>query len=480
VDSRHPEFDTITGQKPSEDCAVIGITGTVPVFSSLVLGLKSLQHRGQESAGISLYNGEKIKLIKGPGLVSDVFGPETELPEAFADSSVGIGHTRYSTKGSKSSQNAGPFALSGAAGYFSVSHNGEITNAEDLRRDLKRRGVAFVTNSDTEVLLAEIARDISQRGVEDGLRYAMSRLKGAYSLALLINERLFAVRDPHGFRPLVIGKTKESFMVASESCTFDVLGGELIRDVLPGEIIELTPRSYRSLFRITGSISHCMFEYVYFARPDSIIDSAEVFRTRIELGRILAREHPVDADVVIPVPDSGRAQSLGFSEESGIKYSEGLIKNRYSGRTFIMPTQEGRVNAIRLKLNPIKSAIEGKRVVLVDDSIVRGNTIRRIVSILRKQGAKEVHVRIGSPMIVAPCYYGVDMKTRKDFIARDRTPKEICKEVGADSLEYLSIDGLIRGIGMPSERLCKACLTGVYPEPIPEMEKVVQRELETY
>ncbi len=475
------ESDPITGQKPSEDCAVVGVVGTEDALPKIILGLRSLQHRGQESAGIAVFNENVIKVKKGMGLVSEVFNEKDPHLRDSLPGNAGIGHTRYSTKGSKSLDNAGPFVLSSTTGYLAVSHNGEITNAERLREVIKKKGAMFITNSDTETMLMEFSRDIAEMGVYPGIRLAMSRLKGAYSIALMVNDTLYAIRDPFGFRPLTIGRVNGSYVVSSESCVYDVLGGEMIRDVKPGEVIELTPNGYNTVMQIPSkTVSHCMFEYVYFARPDSVIDGIEVFETRINLGRSLAREHPVTADVVIPVPDSGRAQAVGFANESGIPYNEGLIKNRFSERTFIMPNQTERINAIKLKLNPIKSAIKGKRVVLVDDSIVRGNTLRHIISILRKQGATEVHVRVGSPQIVAACYFGVDMKTKDEFIARDKSVDEIRKEIGADSLGYISISGLVESIGMPENRLCLGCLTGEYPTYIPGEEKVKQTELENY
>lgn len=480
--SHHLESDPITGQKPSEYCAVIGVVGTVEALPKLILGLRSLQHRGQESAGIAVFNDDQIKVKKEMGLVSEVFNERSDptLKETLAGT-VGVGHTRYSTKGSKNLENAGPFVVSGTSGYVAASHNGEITNAEEIRASMKKKGAMFVTNSDSEAMLMEISRDIAQMGVYPGIRLAMSRLKGAYAIALLVNNVLYAVRDPYGFRPLTIGRSNGSYIISSESCVYDILGGEMIRDVKPGEVIELTPDGYNTVLQVPSkTISHCMFEYVYFARPDSVIDGIEVFESRINLGRTLAKEHPVEADVVIPVPDSGRAQAVGFANESGLPYNEGLIKNRFSERTFIMPTQEERVNAIKLKLNPIKSAIRNRRVVLVDDSIVRGNTLRYIIAMLRKQGALEVHVRVGSPQIVAPCYFGVDMKTKDDFIARDRSVEEIRKEIGADSLGYVSIAGLVESIGMPENHLCTGCLTGKYPTVIPGESTFKQTELENY
>ncbi len=481
MDSRALESDPTDGQKPSEYCAVVGFRGADSAFANVLVSLKTLQHRGQESAGIAVYDGSEINVTKGMGLVSEVFSDSHITNGGTLPGSVAIGHTRYSTAGTKTFENAGPFVVSNSIGFMALSHNGEIVNADTLREELKRRGMTFSTSTDSEVLLSVMSKEVIESGVHRGLRLTMEKLRGAYSAAVMINGRLFAMRDPNGFRPLVIGKVDDSYIASSESCVFDVLGGELIRDVSPGEVVELTDEGPVTLFSVPArKTSHCMFEYVYFARPDSVIDNIEVFNVRINLGRRLAREYAVDADVVIPVPDSGRAQALGYSNESGIPYSEGLIKNRFSERTFIMPTQKSRTQALRLKLNPIKSAIEGKRIVLVDDSIVRGNTMKHIIGILRRSGAKEVHVRIGSPEIIAPCYFGVDMKTRNEFIASGKSMEEIRGEIGADSLGYTSIEGLVDSIGMKENQLCLGCLTGKYPVSVTGEKLATQTELESY
>jgi amidophosphoribosyltransferase len=461
VDFLPRESDTTTGQKPSEECAVVGYTGS-DAFTNLNFSLRALQHRGQESSGIATFDG-KIHIKKGMGLVSEVFRGEV-LPGR-----IGIGHNRYSTAGSKGIENAGPFVISSSLGYIGISHNGEITNAHDLREKLKEKGYIFYSSSDTEVLLTEIVSEIGKYGIIDGIKKAMLKIKGAYALAILINDVLYALRDPFGFRPLILGRTKGGYIIASESAAIDTVSGEIIRDIAPGELMEIRESGYRSIFTVEHNVSHCMFEYVYFARPDSIIDKREVFDVRYNIGIKLAKENPVEADVVVPVPDSGRSQALGYSVYSNIPYSEGLIKNRYSDRTFILPDQKSRYDAIKIKLNTIKSVIKGKRVVLVDDSIVRGNTMKHIISILRKDGATEVHVRVGSPPIIAPCYFGVDMKTSSDFIADNHTIDEIRREINADSLGYLTIEGLSKSIGM--NELCLGCLTGIYPDEIPEGAK---------
>ncbi|MCL5888628.1 MAG: amidophosphoribosyltransferase [Candidatus Thermoplasmatota archaeon] len=478
MDFQLQDYDPINGLKPSENCAVVGICGKDPVFFKIYTSLRTLQHRGQEASGVAIYDNGKINAIKVDGLVHEGFKPYIEkglTPKGI----VGIGHNRYSTAGMKNITGAGPFLISTAMGDMAISHNGEITNYEILRDELKELGVPFVTKTDTEVMLNLLARTIRQRGIKNGIKSSMEILQGAYSVALMIGERMYAIRDPKGFRPLILGKSGNDIIVASESAAIDVVGGKVIRDVQPGEVIEIFNGEITTLFTLRSQrISHCMFEYVYFARPDSIIDGTEVYNSRYQLGTNLAREAPAEADVVIPVPDSGRTQALSYASELKMEYSEGLFKNRYSERTFIMPGNMERDGAVKLKLNPIKSVVNGKRIVLVDDSIVRGTTMKRIVSLLRSFGAREIHVRIASPKIVAPCYFGVDMKTRDQFIALNKTDQQICDEVGADSLAYLSIEGLIKSIGMDKKSLCIGCLTGEYPVKILGEKEDVQTTLE--
>ena len=416
------------------------------------------------------------------GLVSEVFNERTHDASSSLQGTIGIGHTRYSTAGTKTLENSGPFVVSGSSGHIGVSHNGEITNSDVLKEEMMKIGLTFLTSSDTEVMLMEFARDITSYGLVNGIRIAMERLKGAYSVAMMVNDRLIAIRDPLGIRPLVVGTFDGNYIVASETCALDILGARKLRDVKPGEAVEITDRGVETIVsRPATRMAHCMFEYVYFARPDSVIDDVDVFQTRIRLGRKLAQEYPVEADVVIPVPDSGRAQALGYSQESGIPYNEGLIKNRFSERTFIMPTQESRKKAITLKLNAIRSVVSGKRIVLVDDSIIRGNTMNHIVNILRNAGASEVHIRVGSPPIIAPCYYGVDMKTKDQFVATGRSVEDIRVQIGADSLGYISIDGLVESITMPENTLCLGCLTASYPTHIPDSARPPrQTELENF
>ncbi|MHB1900926.1 MAG: amidophosphoribosyltransferase [Cuniculiplasma sp.] len=478
MDSQLQDYDPINGLKPSENCAVIGIYGNEPVFLKIYTALRTLQHRGQEASGVAIFDGNKINALKVDGLVYEGFRPFVEK-DSVPKGSIGIGHNRYSTAGMKNITGAGPFLIYTAMGDMAISHNGEITNYESIRDDLKEKGVPFITKTDTEVMLNLIARYIRQRGIKAGIRQAMETLQGSYSAVLMVQDRMYAIRDPMGFRPLVMGKVGNDIIISSESSAIDVLGGEVIRDVQPGEVLEVYNGDVNTLFTVRAHrISHCMFEYVYFARPDSVIDGIEVYNSRYNLGVNLARESPVEADVVIPVPDSGRTQALSYARELKMEYSEGLFKNRYSERTFIMPGDKERDTAVKLKLNPIKSVVQGKRIVLVDDSIVRGTTMRRIVTLLRNFGAKEIHVRIASPKIIAPCYFGVDMKTRDQFVALNRSDEEVSKEVGADSLAYLSIDGLIRSIGLQKKSLCLGCLTGEYPSKEIGEKEDVQTTLE--
>ena len=478
VDILHPEGDLTLGpRKRNEYCGVAGLYGNVSVSRTLYFSLRALQHRGQESAGIAVYD-NRIKLVRGMGLVHQVFN-ESNLEYLLGR--IGIGHVRYSTMGGSVEENAQPIYLHTQAHEIAVAHNGEIVNIDDLYRFLGSIGSAFSTHSDSEVIARVIAYEVSRRGVVEGLKEAMRRLRGSYSLAVLIDNRLFAIRDPFGIRPLVLGMTDSAYGFASESVAFDALGGRIIRDVEPGEIVEISSEGFitHHTFKKKRK-AHCMFEYVYFARADSIIDGRFVYDVRRKIGRNLAKESPVEADFVVPVPDSGRAHAIGYSEESGIPYAEGLMKNRYVERTFILPTQESRVKEITMKLNPVRSVIDGNRIVLIDDSIVRGNTMRKIVRMLREAGAKEVHVRIGSPPIVAPCYLGIDMKTREQFIANGKTVQEIAKDIGADSLAYVSIEGLVDAIGIPKNDLCLGCITGEYPVKI-EGEKIrYQCDLEDF
>jgi amidophosphoribosyltransferase len=463
---------------PQEECGVFAIASVANVSIDIFYALRVLQHRGQESAGIAVYN-NGIKAIKGMGLAHQAL--KTDDVNNLKGQ-LGIGHVRYSTVGSSNLENAQPIVVSTNYGDIALAHNGEIVNAEKIMDELKKKGWAFITSSDSEIAVRLLANDIANTGDPvRSLKNLMSMLQGSYSMTIMIDNRVFAIRDPLGFRPLCVGRTKSGFAAASESVVFDTLGGEFIRDVEPGEIVEMLPGEIRSIKTgLSKGKAHCMFEWVYIARADSCIDGKLVYEVRTRIGQRLAKEQPVDADVVVPIPDSGRSHAIGYSEESGIRYSEGLMKNRYVERTFIMPEQSDRVTNVMLKLNPLKSVIKDKRVVLVDDSIVRGNTIRQIVQIVRNAGAKEVHVRVGSPPIRAPCFFGIDMKTREQFAATGRTIEEIGKMITADSLGYISVEGLVDAIGHPANDLCLGCLTEEYPMSVPGEKVRYQKKLDSF
>jgi len=465
--------------RPREKCGIIGCSGDSPIATDLYYGLRILQHRGQESAGIAVYDGE-VRAKRGMGLVHEVFTKEDlgGLPGL-----AGIGHVRYSTTGSSVLENAQPIVVRTAYGDIALAHNGDISNAAELREELSKKGWAFMTTSDSEVIVRLLANELVNNGgdARRALKEFTNRLVGAYSLALLIKDTVYAVRDPLAIRPLCVGQGNGRMMIASESVVFDALGFKFIRDLKPGEIVELAPTSFEG-YRLPhpAHTAHCMFEWVYFARPDSVLDGRLVYDARVKIGEQLAREHPVEADIVVPVPESGRAQAQGYSQVSGFPVVEGLIKNRYIERTFIMPEQADREVGVLLKLNPIRSAVKNKRVVLIDDSIVRGTTIRKIVQMLRVAGAREVHVRIGCPPIRSPCYLGIDMKTRDQFIANEKTVPEIGAFITADSLGYLSLKGLITALKHPRSDMCLGCLTGEYPIAIPGERVRKERPLEVF
>jgi amidophosphoribosyltransferase len=464
--------------RPREKCGIIGCASEVPVATELYYGLRILQHRGQESAGIAVFDGE-IKSKRGMGLVHEVFTKDDLM--SFRGRS-GIGHVRYSTTGSSVLDNAQPIVVKTSYGDVALAHNGDIVNAAEIREDLSRKGWAFMTTSDSEVIIRLLANGlVSTADPRRALKEFTNRLQGAYSLALLINDMVYAVRDPLGIRPLCIGERDGTMMIASESVAFDALGYRFIRDLKAGEIVELRPGGFDS-FRLPHPThtAHCMFEWVYFARPDSVIDGRLVYDARVKIGQELAREHPVEADIVVPVPESGRAQAQGYASVAGLPIVEGLIKNRYIERTFIMPEQSEREVGVMLKLNPIRSAVKNKRVVLIDDSIIRGTTLRKIVQIVRQAGAKEVHVRIGCPPVRSPCFLGIDMKTREQFIANEKTVPEIAEFITADSLGYLSMRGLITALKHPREDVCLGCLTGEYPVAIPGEKMRKEKPLELF
>ena len=464
--------------RPREKCGIIGCASEQPVATDLYNGLRILQHRGQESAGIAVFDGE-VKSKRGMGLVHEVFAKDDLM--SFGGR-AGIGHVRYSTTGSSVLDNAQPIVVRTSYGDVALAHNGDIVNAAEIREDLSRKGWAFMTTSDSEVIIRLLANELVNSGdPRRALKEFTNRLQGAYSLALLINGTVYAVRDPLGIRPLCVGERDGARMIASESVAFDILGYRFIRDLKAGEIVELRPDGFDT-FRLPHPThtAHCMFEWVYFARPDSVLDGRLVYDARVRIGQELAREHPVDADIVVPVPESGRAQAQGYAAVAELPVVEGLIKNRYIERTFIMPEQSERETGVMLKLNPIRSAVKNKRIVLIDDSIVRGTTIRKIVQILRLAGAKQIHVRIGCPPIRSPCFLGIDMKTREQFIANEKTVPEIAEFITADSLGYLSMRGLINALKHPRDDICIGCLTGEYPLAIPGEKMRKEKPLEMF
>ncbi|MCX6695377.1 MAG: amidophosphoribosyltransferase [Candidatus Altiarchaeota archaeon] len=439
-----------------EKCAVIGVKSNTDVFESLYYGLYSLQHRGQESAGIAVQT-DQIRVHKDMGLVSDVFR------NAYLSGNIGIGHVRYSTTGSSSIENAHPLLINYTKGSFAIAHNGNIVNQDELRSQLEEKGNIFLTTSDTEIIAVLIAQEhMRTNDFVEAIKSVMKQLVGSYSLTILYDKKLIAVRDPSAIRPLCFGQKDGTYVVASESCALDVLGIPFVRDLRPSEILVIGD-NVESHSGPKGKVCHCMFEYVYFSRPDSVVDGKCVYMVRKELGKILAKEAPVKADMVMAVPDSGISHAIGYSEGAGIRYGEGLIKNRYIGRTFILPDQKQRDLGVRVKLNPIACKIKDKELIMVDDSLVRGTTLKRIVKILREAGTKKVHVRICCPPIRFPCLYGIDMQTSKEFIAAEKTVDEIRSTLGADTLAYLSIEGMVKAIGHDKEDLCMACLTGDYP-----------------
>ncbi len=467
-----------SGDKYIDHCGVVGLVSKSQASARIYYCLRAIQHRGQEAAGIAIFDG-RISCRRGMGLVQEVFNKENM---GSLQGNGGIGHLRYSTTGSSSIQNAQPVVVSSVIGDVALAHNGDIVNSQLLRDDLKEKGMAFITTTDSEVIVRLLANELaSTHDVRKSIKNVMKMLVGSYALTVLINNRVFAIRDPLGIKPLCIGKLEDGYVAVSESVALETIDAEFIRDVMPGEIVELTTKDINSTKTTAPKHhAHCMFEWVYFARTDSIIDGELVHKVRWKIGQCLARDYPVEADIVVPVPDSGRTHALGYFNVSKIPYDEGLIKNRYVWRTFIMPEQSDRERDIKLKLSPIKSLIDGKRVVLVDDSIVRGNTMRRIVNLLKTAGAKEVHVRIGCPPIIAPCYLGVDMKTRDQFIAVDKTVPEIAELIRADTLGYLSIDRLVECIGRDQDDLCLGCLTGEYPVEVPGEKIRFQKRIEGF
>lgn len=430
-------------------------------------GLYALQHRGQESAGIAVNDNGRIFYHKEMGLVSEIFD---DVVLDHLHGKIALGHVRYATEEERMREDIQPLVLKYTKGHMALAHNGNIINAQDLRQQLEEQGNLFQTTTDLEVFAALLSRArIRYHSIEEALLEVMTQIKGAYSLLIMTPHKLIAARDPFGIRPLSLGKKEDSYIFASESTAFDAMGAEFIRDVKPGEIIVIQEGELRSLKNhISQESLMCMFEYIYFARPDSIIEGAEVYEARLEAGKILAQEYPVDADIVIGVPDSGLAAAQGYAEESGIPYGTGFIKNRYVGRTFIQPTQEMRQEGVQIKLNALRSQIRGKRVVMIDDSIVRGTTSKYIVDVLKQAGATEVHVRISSPPVTHSCHYGIDTPHRKHLIAHTHSIEEIQKAIGADSLGFISLEGVLKTPREAKCGFCTACFTGDYPIKIEE------------
>jgi len=455
--------------KLREECGVFGIQGHPEASRMAYLGLYALQHRGQESAGIASADGTRLLASRGMGYVADVFN-ETELSRLAG--TLAIGHVRYSTAGESKLANAQPIRIDCVHGPIAICHNGNLVNADELRESLVRQGSIFQTSSDTEVILHLYARS-KARPVDEALVEALSQVRGAFSLALLTSDTLIAVRDPHGFRPLALGRLGEAWVVSSETCALDLIGATFVRDVEPGEMFIAGPSATRSLHPFPPARpQQCIFEHVYFARPDSVVFGESVNEVRTMLGRHLAREAPVEADVVVPVPDSGVCAATGYAAESGIPMRMGLIRNHYVGRTFIEPRQSIRHFGVKVKLNPVRSILDGRRVVLVDDSIVRGTTSRKIVRMIKGAGASQVHVRISCPPTISPCFYGVDTPRRSELIAATHTLEEIEQFIGADSVRYLSLEGLLGSVPTRPEAYCTSCYTGHYPLPFPQEEDV--------
>ena len=454
-----------------EECGVFGISvpGMTHAASVTYNALYALQHRGQESAGMAINDDGVITSHKDVGLVSEVFTPE--ILENLGRGSMAVGHVRYATTGRKSRINAQPMVINHVKGSMALAHNGNLTNAAELREKLELSGAIFHTTSDTEVIAYTITgQRLKAPSIEEAVSAAMDIIQGAYSLVLLSPRKLVAARDPNGFRPLCIGTLDDGYVFASESCALDAIGAHFLRDVEPGEIVVADQNGLRSIKDHCGKTksSMCVFEFIYFARPDSVIDGAGVHEARVRAGAFLALEHPVQADIVIGVPDSGIDAAIGYARQSGIPYGTGFIKNKYIARTFIAPGQKNREDKVRIKLNPISSVVRGKRVVIIDDSIVRGTTSARIVGLLREAGATEVHMRVSAPPFLHPCYFGTDIDSRDHLIACNHTVEEIAQIIGADSLGYLSVDSVHKLANGCRCTFCDGCFTGQYPVPVPE------------
>lgn len=457
-----------------EYCGVVGISGHKNASQMAYLALYALQHRGEESAGIVSFDGKKVHLHKGMGLVGDLF-KEADLKKLKG--SMAIGHVRYSTTGSSTVKNVQPLLINHKKGFIAVAHNGNLTNSVELRNELEDNGSILQTTMDSELIVHFLVRD-HQNNYKSKIMPIAQRMEGAYSFVIMINDTIYAMRDPHGFRPLCIGKLGDAYIVASETCALDILQATYIRDVEPGEIVIIDKNGLTSL-KPPEQKKHafCIFEYIYFSRPDSNIFTKSVYLTRKNLGRTLAKEHPVDADMVMPIPDSGTYAALGYAEESKIPLEMGFVRNHYIGRTFIQPSQLIRDFKVKVKLNPIRDVLKDKRVIIVEDSIVRGTTSRGRVRALRQAGVKEIHMRVSCPPLISPCFYGIDFPTKKELIAANHTIAEIKDFIGVDSLEYLSLDGMLSSMMLPKEEFCTACFTGNYPTKIckPPSKKALEK-----
>lgn len=453
-------------------CGIFGIFGHPEAAKLAMLGLNALQHRGEESCGIVTGDGQKVFVKTGMGHVADVFSNPETLDRLSGH--LAIGHNRYSTTGADTSFNAQPFVAECRDGYIAVAHNGNLTNAVQLRRQMQKNGAIFQTTSDSEIILHLIARS-KQAQTANRIAEALQYIQGAYSLVLSTEDKLFIVRDPYGFRPLCLGRLGDAWIAASESCALDIISARYIRDIEPGELVVIDTHGLRT-FSPCESVkySFCIFEHIYFSRPDSIIFGDIVDKTRRKLGKQLALEHPADADIVISVPDSSNTAALGYSDQSGIKLEIGLIRNHYIGRTFITPEQDTRSAKVRIKFNPVRNVLKGKRVVVVEDSIVRGTTLQHLVRMIREAGARQVHIRISCPPIISPCFYGIDFQTKKELIANKKTVDQIREHLGVDSLGYLSLEGMLQTAPNAADHYCTACFTQNYPIPIDtEVNKLI-------
>ena len=453
-----------------ESCGVFGIYAPSEDVARLTFfALFALQHRGQESAGIATTDGKRLQVSADMGLVSQVFSEESL---SSLTGSIAIGHNRYSTRGSSRITNVQPIVVGEGSDIIAVAHNGNIINAEYLHKELCERGYSFRSSTDTEVI-ANLILSSTEKDWVGRIKYAMNRLKGAYSLTIMTRDALFGVRDPLGVRPLCLGRVNGGWVIASESCALDHIGASVEKEIEPGEIVSINAGGVDSYSMVAGRRGFCIFEYIYFARPDSVINGRLLYQARQAMGAGLAEEYPVDADLVMGVPDSATAAGVGYAARSGIPLGEGLIKNRYVGRTFIEPHQRIRDLGVKLKFNPLPQILSGKRVVLVDDSIVRGTTTPKVIGLLRRAGAREVHMRICAPPLRYPCFFGVDMATQRELIAAHKTVPEIKDFIGADSLGYLSLGGLFKAVALPKDIFCAACFTGDYPIPVQlEMDKL--------